>query len=306
MSARTDADSVAVGEPVSLTVQVQGIGNLTTLSPPQLNLPSVIDAYEPDVETDVERNGREIRGTKTFAYTLVPRTGGRHALPPVSFSYFDPETGRYETLRAEVSPLRVSGTASRATAGRTGDGLPVGDVTDLMTADEADWGPTERRPLHRQPWAYLALLLPVLIAGGGLVYRRRRRTADPTESPASDVSLDTAQAQLREARRRLGDGGDAAVYDTVEQALQAFLNERLGRNGTASTRSQLDQRLARHDVPAALRDRLYELLDRCDEGKYAPTASAQSAPEELVDDAHSVLRWLDEHLPSATRPSGRP
>jgi len=304
MSARANADSVAVGEPVSLTVQVRGTGNLTTLSPPSLDLPSTIEAYQPAVETDVERNGREIRGTKTFAYTLVPRTGGRHALPPVSFSYFDPETGQYETVRAEASPLRVSGTASRATAGRTGDGLPVGDVTDLMTAGEADWGPTERRPLHRQPWVYFALLLPVLIAGGGLAYRRRGQTAEPTDSPASDASLDTAQAQLREARR-LGDGADAAVYDTVEQALQAFLNERLGRNGAASTRSQLDRRLARYDVPEALRDRLYELLDRCDEGKYAPTASAQSAPEELVDDAHAVLRWLDEHLPSAKRPPGR-
>ena len=297
MTARANADSVAVGEPVTLTVQVQGTGNLTTLSPPQLNLPSVIEAYEPAVETDVERNGREVHGTKTFTYTLVPRSGGRHALPPVSFSYFDPGAGRYETLRAEVSPLRVSGTAARAAAGRTGGGLPVGDVTDLMTTDEADWVRAEPRPLHRQPWTYLALLVPVLVAGAAVLYRRRRQPDGTTRDAPPDASLTTAQAQLREARRHVGTGGDAAVYDAVEESLRAFLNERLGRNGAATPRMALDQRLSHHDVPEALRNRLYELLDRCDEGQYAPNASSQSSPESILDDADTVLRWLDEHLP---------
>jgi len=298
MNVRMDADSVAVGESVSLIVQVQGTGNLATLSPPQLNPPSAVEAYEPTVETDIERNERQIRGTKTFTYTLVPRAGGRHTLPPVTFSYFDPETGRYETLRAGTPPLQVSGTAARETAGRTGDGLPVGDVTDLMAADEVDWVRPDRRPLYRQPWTYLALLLPVLLAGGGLAYRRWG--GGPEESVhrvAPDASLDTAQAQLQTARRHLGNGDDAAVYDAVEQALQTFLNERLGRNGAATSRTALDRRLARHDVPEALRDRLYELLDRCEQGQYAPDASAQSSPEEVLDDADTVLRWLDEHLP---------
>jgi hypothetical protein len=307
MTARIDSNRVAAGESARLTVQVQGTGSLTTLSPPQLDLPSSIEAYEPTVESDIERNGRRIRGTKTFTYTLVPRSGGRYSLRPVSFSYFDPAAGQYETLRAGVSPLQVSsaaGSRARPLSGRTGDGLPVGDVTDLMAANEAHWTRTARPPLYRRPWVYLALLLPILLVGGGVAYRHRGRPAtDSARGGPPDTSLDTAQAQLRETRRRLGDGTDAAVYDAVEESIRAFLTQRLGLEDPAPPRTALDQRLAHHDVPEALRDRLSELLDRCDKGKYAPDAPAQSSPAEVLDDAETLLRWLDEHLPPPQRQS---
>ena len=302
MTARVDADSVSVGESVPLTVRMQGTGPLTTLSQPSLDLPPAIEAYEPTVETDIERNGRRIHGTKTFTYTLVPRSGGRHVLPSIPFSYFDPEAERYVTLRAEVSSLHVSGTAAREAVGRTGDGLPVGDVTDLMSADEAHWGRTDRRPLYRQPWTYLALLLPVLLAGGGIAYRRWGRTQGSASSRPSEAPLDAAHTELHAARRRLEEGADAAVYDTVEQSLRTVLDERMGRDGAATTRTTLDRRLAHHDVPEALRNRLYELLDRCNEAQYAPGTATHSALEDVLDDAHTLLRWLDEHLPPPERP----
>jgi len=299
ISAGTDVDSASVGDAVSLRVQVEGTGSLTTLSAPELEVPAVVEAYEPTAETDIERRGRQIQGTKTFTYTLVPRTGGRIALPPVTFSYFDPDAGRYETLRAEVPPLHVSGEASSQVTGRTGDGLPVGDVTALMAADEARWTRTDRAPLHRQPWAYVLLLVPILLVGGGVAYRRWGTAQGNAPGAVTGASLDTAQQQLQEARRRLQNGqsgADAAAYDAVERTVRTFLAERLGVDETPLTRSDLDRHLARRDTPEALRRSLYTLLDRCDEAQFAP-ASGRPSGAAVVDDAQAVLRRLDEHLP---------
>jgi hypothetical protein len=298
MSVDTDTDSATVGDPVSLEVQVNGTGLLTTLSAPPLDLPTTVEAYEPTVESDIERGGRRMQGTKTFTYTFVPRSGGRIALPPVAFSYFDPDAGRYETLRAEGPTLQVSGEAAPRAVGRTGDGLPVGAVADLMTADEARWSPTDRPPLFRWPWAYVLLLIPVLLVGGGLVYRRWG-TALRATSP-TDPSLDVAQEQLRDVRQRLQNsqpGAESAVYEAVEGTVRAFFRERLGGDGTPLTRSALDRHLARHDTPDDLRDALYGLLDRCDEAQYAP-ATSRASGSAVVNEAQAVLRRLDEHLPA--------
>jgi hypothetical protein len=303
MTARVDTHSVAVGDPVVLTVQVRGTGNLTTLSPPQIDVPSAVERYEPTVTTDVERNGRRVRGARTFTYTLVPRAGGRHALSPIVFSYFDPERGRYETLRAEVPALQVTGEAppqSRQLSGRTGEGLPVGDVTGLMEADAARWVRTDRPPLYRQPWAYLALLIPLALAAGGVVYRRRGRAGGSTSSRASDASLNTAGIQLQDARRRLRDGPESASYDAVERTLRGVLAGRLDLDGTDGTRTTLDRRLARREVPEDLRDALFDLLDRCDEAQYAPGSATDGPADAMLDEVQSVLRRLDEHLPSAS------
>ena len=297
MAVEAEPDSASVGDPVTLTVQVEGTGNLATLSPPVLNLPSGLQSYEPTVETDIERNESEIRGTKTFTHTLVPQSAGRYDLSSVAFSYFDPDAGRYETLRAEAPTVHVSGAAAPRTVGRTGDGLPVNDVAEVGEDRRAQWVRTGRRALYQQPWAYLALLLPLLIVGGGAAYRRWGESAASTPEATPAPVSDTEPDRLQEARRHLREGSDAAVYDAVGRALRRLLAERLGRDGPNDvTRAVLDQQLPRHEIPAALQEALYEVLDRCDEAQYAPSA-ASAAPNEVVDDAHAVLRGLEARLP---------
>ena len=298
MTTRVEADSAAVGRPLSLTVRVEGQGTLTTLSPPRLDSVTGLDVYEPTVETDVERNGRSLRGTKTFTYTLVPRTGGRHAVPRVAFSYFDPEKQQYQTLRARGPLLQVAGTAAPRAVGRTGTGLPVGDVAELMTANEAQWGPTNTAPLYRRPWIYWALLLPVGGAVAGLVFRRWRR-----QRPASVPSLSSAPAapdRLEAARRHCADGDAQAVCEALEQALRTAVMDRLGLDAWPQTPSRLDRHLRHHDVPRALRNRLRTVLRRCNESRYAPADTAPAAdPDALLEAAEALLRDLDRQDPAA-------
>ncbi|MEF8866148.1 MAG: BatD family protein [Salinibacter sp.] len=298
-------DSVSVGEPVSLTVEVEGKGNLATLSSPSVDSPSGVEVYEPTVETDIERNESRLRGTKTFTYTLVPQSSGLHDLPPVVFAYLEPGAGRYEVLRAEPPALRVTGEAAPRPMGRTGNGLPVDDVAEPMEADGAQWGRTNRRPLYRNPWTYLALLIPVLGGGAGAAYRRWGHQLGPSSNQVAPAD-DADTTRLREAQRRLREGADAAFYDAVARGLRAFLAERLGRSGpTDVPRAVLDRHLPRHDVPADLQDALYDVLDRCDEAQYAPS-TASVAPEDVLANAHAVLRRLDSHLPRPEGPALRP
>ena len=309
MTAGTDVDSTSVGDPVTLTVEVDGTGNLATLSPPSVEPPADLEVYEPTVETDIERNESRIRGTKTFSYTLVPQSGGRYDLPAVTFSYFDPDAGRYETRRATPPTLQVSGNDAPRAVGRTGNGLPVGDVAAPMPAGEAQWVRTDRRPLYRNPWAYLVLLVPALVVGAGVAYRRWRSGAAP--SPDGTAAVDEPPAlgeetnRLQAARRHLRAGDDAAFYDAAAHALRAFLAERLGRDGPNDvSRTVLDRDLPRHDVPPGLRDALYDVLDRCDEAQYAPRAGS-TAPEDVLANAHAVLRRLDTALPRSESTASR-
>lgn len=298
MTTRVEADSAAVGRPLSLTVQVEGQGPLTTLSPPRLDSVPGLDVYAPTVETDVDRNGPSLRGTKTFTYTLVPRTGGRHAVPQVAFSYFDPEKREYQTLRARGSVLQAAGTAAPRAVGRTGTGLPVGDVAELMTANEAQWEPADAVPLYRRPWIYWALLLPVGGVVAGLAFRRWRRQR-PASVPASS-SGPGAPNPLEDARRHCANGDAQAFYEALQQALRTAVMDRLGLDAWPQTPRRLDRHLRRHDVPGALRNRLRTLLRRCSESRYAPAdAAAADAPEALLEAADTLLRDLDRQGPSA-------
>ncbi len=295
-------DSVEVGEAVELTARVRGTGNLATLSPPLLEPPSDFETYDPSVATDLDRSGSVVKGTKTFRYTLVPRSNGRYTLPPVRFAYFDPDAGRYETLQSEPVALHVTGDVPPDAGSRTGDGLPVGEIAGSMEAER--WVRVDRPPLYAQPWAYAAVLVPVVLAGGALAYRRFQ--GGHAESTSEPSALDAAQPHLQVAHRRLRDGDERGCYEAVERSVLTFFDARIDdfRPASGRMRETLDRYLARHGVSEPDRTALRELMDVCDEAQFSPTDPSYDAMEATLDHAQTLLRRLDDTLPRSADVEG--
>lgn len=291
-----DTDSATVGEPVHLRARLRGTGNLATLSAPHVPSLPEFEVYEPAVQTEIDRAGERIRGSKTFTFTLVPRSSGDHDLPSVQFAFFDPNDGRYETLQSEPPTLHVTGEAAPRAESRTGQGLPVGDIAGL--ADDPEWVRTDSRPLYRQPWAYGVVLLPFLLALGGLAYRRRRPSTSDEQVPDAVDENDTAERHLNRAEHHLKTGAGVAFHETVERALYTFLRRRLRGSETNGTRAALERCLARQDVPEADREALGELLDACEQAQFTPAQPTRESMRSIHSRAQSLLARLDRNLPS--------
>jgi len=297
IDARPGADSVAVGGGSEVAVRVRGTGNLPMISAPVVDAPSDVTVYGPEIESDLDRDGEAVRGGKTFTYTLVPGTSGRHVVPPIRFPYFNPGTRRYETAETDSIVLRASGAAEPVATSRTGEGLPVGDIAGLMTTN-VRWGRPDSTPLYRQWAAYGAVLVPVVLALGGVAYRRRRGRShepDPVEEEATPDPLADVHAHLREAKRHEADA--RARYRALERAVRTFLAIRLGV-APDCPRPRLDDHLVRHAVPAADREALHELLDACDRAQFTPETPADSSTN-VLKHTQALLRRLDNALPSA-------
>jgi hypothetical protein len=70
------------------------------------------------------KEGTLFEGTLTEDVVLVPTKPGTYRLPPVRFSYFDPQAGTYRTIASEPVTVTVSGGAAPAAAPAT-PGAPV-------------------------------------------------------------------------------------------------------------------------------------------------------------------------------------
>ena len=291
-------DSAAVGDAVELTARVQGTGNIAAVSPPVLEAPAAFETYEPTVETEIDRSGAAVRGTKTFTYTLVPRAGGTYTLPPLRFAYFDPSSEQYETLQSAPTAVRVTGEAEPRATSRTGDGLPIGDIAGV--ADRPDqWVRVDRQPLYARPWVYGALLGALVLAAGGVVYRRRGAGGEE-DSPRASGALDGARPAFEDARGHLKRGEARPFYRAVERGVLAFLEARLDlpRAASGMTGEALDRHLARQGAPRADREALHDVLRACSEAQFAPAEPAPDAMATTLEQADALLRRLDDRLPT--------
>lgn len=298
MSTEMRRDSVSVGEGVEVVARVQGRGNLATVSPPRLEVPTDFARYDPSVTTEIERSDSTVRGRKTFTYTVVPGARGNYELPPVQFSYFDPEAEQYETLRSSATTLQVTGEADAPAVGEMGDGLPIGDIAGPMEAG-GQWVRTDRAPLYAQPWAYAALLAPLVLAAGAVAYRRRRRREEAADEDEGAGVLNRAQQQLQATEAHLHDENGEPFYRKVEHTVLTFLDRRLDlpRPVPRMTADALERELQRHNIPASDRTALREVLDTCNQAQFGPAEPVPDARATLLQKTEALLSRLDETLP---------
>ncbi len=284
LAAYTDKDAVAAGEPVEFTVEIRGTGNIATLEPPDFPTPDGFDAFDPDEARTLDRSAVPLAGAKTFTYTLVPRGGGAFEIPPVAWSYYDPETGTYETLRSATFPVEVSG-APAATA--ADPSAPLGMMA------EVDWRrapPPPRLPVG----ALLAGLALPLLALLGLVALRRRAEARAESSPEALAlrAHPEAARHLQTARSRTDD--PRAFYAEAEGVVRRFLAHRLALPSARLPRTALAAALAERGVALETRTAVDAFLAECERGQFAPMSGADAdALAAVADRAAHLLTTVD-------------
>ena len=93
ITASINKTEVAVNQPVTLTVTISGNGNLHHITADNLDIdfPSDCDVTYPRVSQRISAKGNLVTGTKTFQFTLIPRSEGEYYIPNAMFMYYDDE-----------------------------------------------------------------------------------------------------------------------------------------------------------------------------------------------------------------------
>lgn len=293
--------NVAVGDPVTLKVQVTGRGNLEAARLPSFERWSAFKAYPPTAKLETTDDlGWE--GTRTFEQVLVPQGTEVREIPAFTLSYFDPEAGAYRTFRQPATPLVVRPAGS-------GTGLMLA-VTNAPAAERPAPSPEAVLQLKARPGAWLAIqspwvtrpwflaaqALPLLLWLGVLGGEkwRARRASDPRF-----VRRQQAARALRQGLaglKRAADSGDSAgFYDTVFRLLQEQLGERLDLPAAAITEAEVEARLRQTSAPTDLVEEIRALFELCDHARYAPAAAGQNLQElrPRVEAALTRVRQLE-------------
>lgn len=251
ISASLDGRDARVGDPVTLTVRVQGVGNVKLLPRPALTVPwaTLVPTTE---RVRVDSASTQVRGVKEFDWLLTPQEPGTKAVPALRYPYFDPDLRRYEVAESPGLTLAVTG-APRAS-------VAAGDqprAEPALAIRARDRGPVPA-PAHEHPLFWAAAILAPLPALAG-AWRTRRRRAPRRPPPATVM------------RRSIARGEDPA---SLRRAWLAALSGRLGVPVLDVTEPRaLRRALLRAGVRGATADRARDLLLALDAAAYDRTGT---------------------------------
>ena len=270
---------VAAGDPITLTVNITTLGadaeQLKTLQPPPIDAATL----GPMFRVPSDPLAGTVRGSvKSFTQTVRPSSPDVTAIPPIEFSFFDPQRGAYETVRSKPIPVSVSPAErvatdriERSSAAPASD-KPGAKLTELEGGMVANAAPTadllRDGRVHLDATAATAVVLPPVLAVAALLWRRRR------DRLMGDAGLARSLGALRFARAGLAAAGDEAALSTV---LLTYIAHRTNHAAGTVTRGQALQLAEQAGADEELRRRLDHLLAAGERAAFAPTRSGDLA-----------------------------
>lgn len=276
VAAKLDTTGSRVGDPLTLTVRVSGTGNVKLFPRPSVSL-SWAGLVKGDERVQVDTNARRIAGAKEFDWVLTPKIAGELDVPPIRYSYFNPETGRYEVASTNPAHLHVNpGSLASADTARS--------ETLLSLRTRYRGAPTA--PLHEHPVFWVVMALVPLPAISLRTRDRRRRAVAIAQTGASRLAALVKQPQ----------GHDACE---LRRAFTLSLGERLGISSENFTRAGgLARALRRKGVSTDVALEAERFLRRLDEAAFSATGSL---PDEAPERAASLYATIDaEALPRSS------
>ncbi|MGD0744252.1 MAG: BatD family protein, partial [Verrucomicrobiota bacterium] len=243
MTATAGPTNVTVGDPITVRVQISGRGALGAVALPPQDAWREFKSYPPTTKLETsDQFGFE--GTKTFEQIISPQNTDVHELPPLSFSFFNPDDGQYHTLTEAAVPLMVKAAgavpmptfaANRNPAAENQTPRDILPIKENLGALE-----TATLPLVARP-GFLALqTVPVIALLAAFIWRKR------TDSLANNPRLRRQRAVAQLIDGGLGDLNKFAAENKSEEffamlfrLLQEQLGERLDCPATSITEADV-------------------------------------------------------------------
>jgi hypothetical protein len=292
--ARIDSVRGRAGDPLVLTLRIEGQGNVTLLPRPALSIPwaSVVAA---DERARLDSTPAALRGAKEFDWLVTPGASGAQQVPAIRFIYFNPFARRYEVARSEPFTVRV---APGGVVALENAEVPAGAAPLPLRAAIGDESPLPLGDLGVVRWLLALVPLPALAAWVARRPRRAPRTVTPRERlramtrprEGSLATADVRRAFLDGLRARTG--LEAAVLAQPGAWIRALRREGVRDQTARDTEILLDalDAAAFGGAKAAAEDdlatRAVEVLRRV-EAEATPRRTARRAVARAV--SHGLL-----------------
>src|SRR5690606_10203673 len=101
-----DSTVLSTDETGTFQLVVSGTGNLSLIGAPEVRFPEALGALDPVSTDTITSRTPEITGARTFTYRLSPRKPGKYTIPAIEFSWFDPQTKSYRSVKTQ--PLEIT------------------------------------------------------------------------------------------------------------------------------------------------------------------------------------------------------
>ncbi len=290
ISTSAEPTEVNVGDPITLTVVLEGPDYLGAVDLPQLSgQPKLAENFKiPDERADGRVEGKR----KIFSQTIRAKHEEVQEIPAIELIYFDTKSGSYRIAASNPIPLVVHETkvvtaldAEGVVLGPSGspverwkEGIAYNyEGPDLILHQDYGLGSIVKNAswlvaVIAPPSVYLLLLI------GVVAVRRRRSDPDAVKARGAWKRL---SAKLNAIQRETG-LPPARLCERALEALREYLGAKLHVPGSSLTPLDVERHLVSRGLPAEVIEAVKSVMFTCEEGTYAGESFSAENRDDLI------------------------
>jgi BatD DUF11 like domain len=290
LTSELNKNSTKTNEPLSLKLNITGTGNVTLLTVPEINLPSGMEKYDPKSTDQVTRQNK-ISGKKSIEYLIVPRNAGKKEIPPVKFSYFDPNKKTYVTLSTPPYNINVEqGTGEQGYAGMSKEDIKLlgDDIRYIKTSPPALQQKGEIVLYQLGFWT--ATVLPLFALIGAVMWKRRE------DRLSGNISLMRYQKAQRISAKRLKTAKTLMLankqtdfYTEISLALFGYLEDKLHIPKSEFTLDRASYELKKSKVEKTLITGIVNCAEKCEYIRFAPAEDGTTEMKNMYQQIEKLI-----------------
>ena len=296
-----------VGDPITLTINIRGEGNIQTIGEPLLAPEGMKDfkAYNFEAKVTITGRGNGIKGEKLFNKVIEPQSEDSGVIPGISFSYFDPELEKYKTIthapipieveHSEIEiPIHLSVEGAGMTKGQvkilTKDILPI--MSDLYSFEN------QRSAIYKSPFILaIVFIIPILIVVACIYVQRQRELLHSDVGYARKKrAMAHAQQHLSNARELLQLDNPSEFYAALAKTILKHIADKLNVTPAAVTSDNIYDILEKRGVSDDVIKELRQCLESCDYGRFSSGHLSKAQMESTLDTTEQVIMHLEKQL----------
>ncbi|MEA3489772.1 MAG: BatD family protein [Candidatus Omnitrophota bacterium] len=289
---------VKVGDPVTMRMAIRGRGNIDTVTAPHLlkTDDENIKTYEPQVTKK--------KNKKIYEQIFIPKNDKVKELPAVSFSFFNPRTRKYETLRKGPFPIKVMAQPEServvkmvSMPGEAQVFYPQEKLgKDIIHIKENIGNLRPRGRVLYGNWLFMtAQLVPLaLFAFFYTGYRKKERILTDKSYARFLKAPKKAKVGLAKAKTLLKKKEVMPFYDAVFKTLQEYLANRFNLPLGSITCRVIEEKLRPAGCDEKILEMLRDVFSRCEMARYASSVPGGHEAEETMEKIKRVIDYLEK------------
>ena len=298
-SATIDKNQVNSNDAINLKIKIKGSGNIDLLDIPRPDFPSDFDVFDPKINTNSTNSVAGVSGYKSWEYLIIPRNEGYYEIPPVKFSYFDVDQGKFITLKSDTFRIKV-GKGKAGEILKTTEAINRSDVKYLdqdirfIKTTSNSWQPIGYHLFNSVLHLILLFLFPVILVLSIFLFNRKKKQEANVVSTKNKKATKVARKRLRKADKLLKTNNQKEFYIEISRVLWGYLSDKfsipVAELSMDSVRNKLSGKMEEKTI-----DEIIKVVDKCEYARFSPHESSNIS-QEIYDESIEIISRIEKIL----------